>query len=105
MPSPLPVSSPSPAAPLRPAAAPPPLRPAVPVAGPPPGLWPTLGPSYPNAGVAGVLAIALAYFSLGVAVGALLKPSPRGRRWLPFLVVPGVVAALGFVAWVIRSLR
>lgn len=71
----------------------------------PPSLWPTLGPSYPNAGAAGVLAIALAYFSLGVAVGALLKQSPIGRRWLPFVVVPGILAGLGFIAWVVRSLR
>lgn len=71
----------------------------------PPSLWPTLGPSFPNAGVAGVLAIAAAYFSLGVAVGALLKQSPGGRRWLPIVVVPGVLAGLGFIAWVVRSLR
>ena len=46
-------------------------------------LWPTLGPYYPKAGPSGVLAIALAYFSLGVAVGGLMKQSPRARRWLP----------------------
>ena len=60
---------------------------------------------HPNAAPAGLLVIALAYFSLGVAVGALLKQSPRARRWLPLFVVPGVLAALGFVAWVMRSLR
>ena len=76
-----------------------------PVIGPPPSLWPTLGPSFPRAGAIGVLAIALAYFSLGVAVGALLKPSVGGRRWLPFLVLPGLVAGLAFVAWVVQSLR
>ncbi len=76
---------------------------AVPLA--PPSLWPKLGPSYPHAGAYGVVAIALAYFSVGVAVGALLKHSPATRRWLPWLVVPGVVAGLGFLAWAIRSLR
>ena len=71
----------------------------------PPGLvWPTLGPTYPKAGPLGMLVIALAYFSIGVAVGALLKQSPRGRRWLPVLVVPGVLAGLAFIVWVIRSL-
>lgn len=89
-----------------PTASPPPTPlPAVAAPAAPPSLWPTLGPSFPNAGVAGALAIALAYFSLGVAVGALLKQSPTGRRWLPVVVVPGVLAGLGFIAWVIRSLR
>ncbi len=68
-------------------------------------LIPTLGPFFPKAGAVGVLVIALAYFSLGVAVGALLKHSPRARRWLPILVIPGVVAAVVFFVWVIRSLR
>jgi hypothetical protein len=73
----------------------------------PPGpgvIWPTLGPSYPKAGPVGVLVIALAYFSLGVAVGALMKQAPRARRWLPFIVIPGVLAGLAFFAWVVRSL-
>jgi hypothetical protein len=72
---------------------------------PPSGLWPTLGPTYPRAGVTGALVIALAYFSLGVAVGAFLKPSPFARRLLPFLVAPGIVAGLAFMAWVLRSFR
>ena len=67
-------------------------------------LIPTLGPSFPKAGAVGVLVIALAYFSLGVAVGALLKHTEGARRWLPWLVLPGVLAAIAFVAWVIRSL-
>ena len=67
-------------------------------------LQPSLGPSYPKAGPIGVLVIALAYFSLGVAVGALMKQSPRARRWLPVVIVPGLLGAIGFVAWVIRSL-
>ena len=70
-----------------------------------PGLvWPAFGPTYPKAGPVGMLVVALAYFSLGVAVGARLKQSPRGRRWLPVLVVPGVLAGIVFFAWVIRSL-
>ena len=67
-------------------------------------LTPVLGPVFPKAGGVGVLVIALAYFSLGVAVGALLKHTERGRRWLPILVIPGVVAAVAFFVWVIRSL-
>lgn len=71
----------------------------------PPGLvWPTLGPTYPKAGPLGMLVVALAYFALGVAVGALLKQSPRGQRWLPILVVPGVLVGITFFVWVIRSL-
>ena len=67
-------------------------------------VWPTLGPTYPKAGPIGMLVVALAYFSLGVAVGALLKQSSQGRRWLLVLVVPGVLAAIVFLALVIRSL-
>ena len=70
-----------------------------------PGLvWPAVSPTYPKAGPLGMLAVALAYFALGVAVGAVLKQSPRGRRWLPVLVVPGVLAGVAFLLWVIRSL-
>jgi hypothetical protein len=67
-------------------------------------LWPQLGPSFPNAGAIGVVAIAVAYFSLGVAVGALMKHSPAARRWLPVIVVPGVLAGLAFLAWVVRAI-
>jgi hypothetical protein len=67
-------------------------------------LRPTLGPFFPKAGPVGILVIALAYFSVGVAVGALMKHTPRARPWLPWLVVPGIVAAIAFVVWVIRSL-
>ena len=93
--------------PLVPAASPAPSASAVPSVGPtfdPNILWPRLGPAFPKAGPFGVLVIALAYFSLGVAVGALLKHSPSGRRWLPFLVIPGVLAAIAFVAWVSGTL-
>jgi hypothetical protein len=67
--------------------------------------WPPFGPQYPRASPLGVLTVALAYFALGVAVGALMKQRPRSLRWLPFLVVPGAVAALVYVGWVVRSLR
>jgi hypothetical protein len=67
--------------------------------------WPPFGPQYPRASPLGVLTVALAYFALGVAVGALLKQRPRGLRWLPFLGDPGAVAALAYVGWVVRSLR
>ena len=89
-----------------PSASPLPLPSPVPSVGIAPNLlWPPFGPQYPRASPLGVLTVALAYFSLGVAVGALLKQGPRGRRWLPFLVVPGVVAAIAYVAWVVQSLR
>jgi hypothetical protein len=89
------------------------ISPPAPLASPVPGavatlqpglVWPTLGPTYPQAGPVGMLVVALAYFSLGVAVGALLRQTPQGRRWLPVLVVPGVLAGLAFFVWVIRSL-
>jgi hypothetical protein len=92
-----------------PSVSPPPSPPPLPL---PPGLvgpagrpWPALGPQYERASPLGLLTVALAYFALGVAVGALVKQRPRGLRWLPFLVVPGAVAALAYVGWVIRSLR
>ncbi len=61
-------------------------------------------PTYPKAAPLGMVVIALAYFSLGVAVGGFLKQSPRARRWLPVLIVPGLLGAIVFLAWVIRSL-
>lgn len=67
-------------------------------------VWPAFAPTYPKAAPLGMLAVALAYFGLGVVVGALLKQSPRGRRWLPVLVVPGVLAGVAFLLWVIQSL-
>lgn len=69
-----------------------------------PGNWPQPGPSYPKAGPIGLLVIALAYFSLGVGVGALTRQSPRMRRLVPFLVIPGLGLGLAFLAWVVRSL-
>ena len=93
-PSPLISPSPSPATPVPTVAAV--VQPAL--------VWPAFGPTYPKAGPVGMLVVALAYFSLGVAVGARLKQSPRGRRWLPVLVAPGVLAGIAFFAWVIRSL-
>ncbi len=84
---------------------PPAVSPVPGIAMQPPPPWPAFKPTYPKVWPAGLLVVALAYFSLGVAVGALLKHSPRARRWLPLLIVPGGLAALGFVAWVIRSLR
>jgi hypothetical protein len=71
-----------------------------------PGMvFPKLGPTYPKAGPLGLLAVALAYFAIGVAVGALVKQRPHGRRWLPLLVVPGVLAGLAYLVWVVRTLR
>lgn len=97
MPSPAPVFSP-----------PVPLAPATPnavITLPPGAVWPKLGPTYPKAGPLGLLAVALAYFAIGVAVGALVKQRPHGLRWLPVLVIPGVLAGLAYLVWVIRTLR
>ncbi len=97
MPSPTPVFSP-----------PVPLAPATPYAMftfPPGTVFPQLGPTYPKAGPLGLLSVALAYFAIGVAVGALVKQHPNGRRWLPVLVIPGVLAGLAYLVWVIRTLR
>jgi hypothetical protein len=60
---------------------------------------------YPSASPLGMLTVAVAYFALGVAVGALVRTRPSGRRWLPILVVPGAVAAHAYLGWVIRSLQ
>jgi amino acid transporter len=67
-------------------------------------LQPTFPRTYPKAAPLGMLIIALAYFSLGVAVGGLMKQSSRARRWLPVLIIPGLLGAIVFLAWVIRSL-
>ena len=69
------------------------------------GSFPPPAPTYPKAGPLGMLAVALAYFAIGVAVGALLKQSARWRRVLPLIVVPGVLAGLGFLLWVLKTLR
>lgn len=66
--------------------------------------FPAWDPGYPYSGPLGMVAVALAYFALGVAVGVLLKDTPRVRRWLTALIVPGGVAAVAYLAWVLRSL-
>lgn len=66
--------------------------------------WPAWGPTYPSAGPLGMVTVAAAYFALGVAVGALVKTSPRARRWLPLLVAPGALAAGAYILWVLAKL-
>jgi hypothetical protein len=61
-------------------------------------------PVYPYAAPLGLIAVALAYFALGVGVGAVMKRTAAGRRWLPMLIGPGVIAAIGYLLWVARSL-
>jgi hypothetical protein len=59
----------------------------------------------PMPSVLGYVAVAAAYFALGVAVGALVRRLRRLRTLaLSVLVVPGVLAGLGFLAWVVYSL-
>lgn len=59
----------------------------------------------PMPSVLGYVAVAAAYFALGVAVGALVRRLRRVRTLALFvLVVPGVLAGLGFLAWVVYSL-
>jgi hypothetical protein len=53
----------------------------------------------------GYLAVAVAYFALGVAVGALASRLRRLRTPVLFiLVVPGLLAGLAFLAWVLYTL-
>ena len=66
--------------------------------------WPTWDPGYSFSAPLGMVAVALAYFALGVAVGVVLKDRPHVRRWLAALVLPGGVAAVAYLAWVLRSL-
>jgi hypothetical protein len=52
------------------------------------------------------LTLAAAYFALGVAVGALVRRLGRVQTAvLVVLVVPGVLAGLGLLAWIVYSLR
>ena len=95
MSSPSPLASPSAPAP----------SPSLPLVLRPQIYWPAVGPSYPNAGALGIVAMALAYFALGVAAGALIKRVPNGGRWLLALVLPGAVAAVAYLVWVIRTIR
>jgi hypothetical protein len=61
-------------------------------------------PTYPAARPLGLITVALAYFALGVGVGLVMKRIVPQRRWLGVLVAGGAVAALGYLAWVARSL-
>jgi hypothetical protein len=61
-------------------------------------------PTYPAARPLGLITVALAYFALGVAVGLVMKRTASPRRWLGILVACGAVAAIGYLAWVARSL-
>ncbi len=61
-------------------------------------------PTYPAARPLGLITVALAYFALGVGVGLVMKRTVPQRWWLAVLVAGGAVAALGYLAWVARSL-
>lgn len=63
-----------------------------------------LGPVYPHAAPLGLIAVALAYFALGVGVGVVMKSTAQRRRWLPLLLGPGAIAAIGYLWWVARTL-
>jgi hypothetical protein len=53
----------------------------------------------------GLLAVATAYLALGVGVGLLLKPGARRRTTIALLlIVPGTLAGVGYLVWVIASL-
>ena len=66
---------------------------------------PAHSPLVPMPGFLGYVAVAVAYFALGVAVGALARRLHRFQTPVLFLlVVPGVLAGLGFLAWVVLSL-
>ena len=61
-------------------------------------------PAYPAARPLGLVTVALAYFALGVGVGLVMRRTASGRRWLRVLVAGGAIAAVGYLAWVARSL-
>ena len=61
-------------------------------------------PAYPKARPLGLVTVALAYFALGVSVGLVMKQRAAGRRWLRVLLVGGAAVAVGYLAWVARSL-
>jgi hypothetical protein len=63
-----------------------------------------LRPMYPSARPLGVIAVALAWFALGVGFGLVMKRALPGRRWLALVIGPGAFAALAYLAWVARSL-
>lgn len=65
---------------------------------------PQFGPVYPHAAPLGLIAVALAYFALGVGVGVAMKSTALHRRWLPLLIGPGAIAALAYLLWVARTL-
>jgi hypothetical protein len=81
----------------------------VPPRRPPAALAPPKGP--PSAStvpfvVVGCLVVAVAYFSLGVAVGALWKGlQTRSTATFVRVLLPGALFALGFLGWVLHGLR
>jgi len=65
--------------------------------------FPSLTQAIPS--LVAYLTLAVAYFALGVAVGALVRRLGRVRTAvLTVLVVPGVLAGLGLLAWIVLSL-
>lgn len=65
---------------------------------------PHLRTVYPRAAPLGLIAVALAYFALGVGVGMVMKSTADRRRWLPLIIGPGAIAAIGYLVWVARTL-
>jgi hypothetical protein len=61
-------------------------------------------PTYPAARPLGLIAVALAYFALGVAVGLVMKRTGTPRRWLGVVIAPATLAAIAYVLWVARTL-
>jgi hypothetical protein len=49
-------------------------------------------------------AVAAAYFTFGVAVGAFIRGSQAPVAVTVALIAPGVLATLGFVAWTVFTL-
>jgi len=62
-------------------------------------------PSKPVPSFLGLVAVAVLYFALGVAVGAQAR---RLERWrtatLLLLIVPGALGSLGFLMWLVLSM-
>lgn len=84
---------------------PPGVVPGVAVAPPIVPFAPFTPPASPVLSFLGLVVVALAYFAIGVAVGAQVRRLTRWRTGvLLLLIVPGTLGGLGFLVWVVLSL-
>jgi hypothetical protein len=55
-------------------------------------------------GLIALLAVAAAYFALGVGVGMLIRPRRRQRALALLFIVPGTLTGVTYLVWVIWTL-